>query len=286
MRAHPGEAPFEVPVPGGVIAGLRAGVGDPTLLLHGGPGLSDHLGELADELRQAGLATVRFQQRGVPPSTVEGPFHIDRQVADALAVLDVLGIQRAWVVGHSWGGYLALQLASRYPERILGILAIGTLGGVGDGGGSSLGPNLLARVDDAARAEYAEIEQREEAGTASDADLLRGLQLVWPAYFGDPAAAPPMPADLALSAACNEAAIASVQPDAERLARALATCQVPAIFLHGERDPLGLDASARTTAAVMPRAEVIGLQGVGHFPWLERPGAAADAMVNLVTLAI
>lgn len=286
MRANPGEAPFEVPVPGGVIAGLRAGVGDPTLLLHGGPGLSDHLGELADELRQAGLATVRFQQRGIPPSTVEGPFHIDRHVADALAVLDVSGIQRAWVVGHSWGGYLALQLASRYPERIMGILAIGTLGGVGDGGGSALGPNLLARVADAARAEFAEIEQREEAGTASDADLVRGLELVWPAYFGDPVAAPPMPVDIALSAACGEEALASVQPDAERLERALARCQVPTIFLHGELDPLELDASARATAAVMPRAEVIGLPGVGHFPWLERPGTAADALVNLVTLAI
>ncbi len=286
MRANPGEAPFEIPVPGGVIAGLRAGVGDPALLLHGGPGLSDHLGELADELRQAGLATVRFQQRGIPPSTIEGPFHVDRHVADAIAVLDVFGIQRAWVVGHSWGGYLALQLASRYPERIMGILAISTLGGVGDGGGSSLGPNLLARVDDAARAEFAEIEQREEAGTASAADLVRGLELVWPAYFGDPVAAPPMPADIALSAACGEEALASVQPDAERLERALARCQVPTIFLHGELDPLELDASARATAAVMPRAEVIELQGVGHFPWLERPGTAADALVSLVTLAI
>jgi proline iminopeptidase len=286
MRANPGEAPFEIPVPGGVIAGLRAGVGDPTLLLHGGPGLSEYLGELAEELRQAALATVRFQQRGIPPSTVEGPFDVDRHVADAIAVLDVSGIQRAWVVGHSWGGYLALQLASRYPERIMGILAISTLGGVGDGGGSSLGPNLLARVDDAARAEFAEIEQREEAGTASDADLVRGLELVWPAYFGDPAAAPPMPSDIALSAACGEEALASVQPDAERLERALATCQVPTIFLHGDLDPLELDASARATAAVMPRAEVIELQGVGHFPWLERPGTAADALVNLVTLAI
>ncbi|MDX6376631.1 MAG: hypothetical protein QOE98_934 [Gaiellaceae bacterium] len=286
MRADPGETPFEVTVPGGVIAGLRAGVGDPALLLHGGPGLSEHLGELADELRHAGLATSRFQQRGIAPSTVEGPFDVDRHVADAIAVLDFSGLQRVWVVGHSWGGYLALQLASRYPERIMGVLAIGTLGGVGDGGASSLGPNLLARIDDAGRAESAEIEQREEAGTASYADEVRSLELVWPAYFGDPAAAPPLPADIAISAACGEEAVASIEPDAERLERSLATCPVPIVFLHGDLDPLELEASARATAAVMPRAEVIELAGVGHFPWLERPGSAADALVKLVALAI
>jgi pimeloyl-ACP methyl ester carboxylesterase len=285
MLAGSGETPFQVPVPGGVIAGLRSGVRDPTLLLHGGPGLSEHLGELAAEVRQAGLATFRFQQRGIPPSTVEGPFTVDRHVADAIAVLDFSGIQRAWVVGHSWGGYLALQLASRYPERIMGVLAVGTLGGVGDGGGSSLGPNLLARLDDTARAEFHAIEEREDAGTASYAESVRGLELVWPAYFADPTSAPALPADIVLSNACGEETIASIEPDAERLARSLATCPVPTVFLHGKRDPLELEASARATAAVMPRAEVIELDGVGHFPWLERPGIAAQALVNLVALA-
>jgi proline iminopeptidase len=285
MLADPDETPFSVRVPGGTIAGLRAGVRDPVLLLHGGPGLSEYLGELAAELRRAGLATLRFQQRGVLPSTIEGPFTVDRHVADAIAVLDFSGIQRAWIVGHSWGGYLALQLASRFPERFMGVLAIGTLGGVGDGGASSLGPNLIARLGDAARAEFAEIEQREEAGTAGDADLLRGLELLWPAYFADPGSAPPLPVDIALSAACGEETVASIEPDAERLERSLGTCPVPTVFLHGKLDPLELEASARATAAVMPRAEVIELEGVGHFAWLERPGSAADAWVNLVALA-
>jgi pimeloyl-ACP methyl ester carboxylesterase len=285
MLADPGETPFHVQAPGGTIAGLRGGVGDPILLLHGGPGLSEYLGELAAELRQVGLATFRFQQRGILPSTVEGPFTVDRHVADAIAVLDFSGVQRAWVVGHSWGGYLALQLASRYPERFMGVLAIGTLGGVGDGGASSLGPNLLARLDDAGRAEVVAIEQREEAGTASYADQVRGLEVVWPAYFADPSSAPPLPADIVLSAACYEETVASIEPDAERLERSLATCPVPTVFLHGKVDPLELEASARATAAVMPRAEVIELEGVGHFAWLERPGTAADALVTLVALA-
>src|SRR5689334_16048724 len=152
MRPDPTGSRFEAAVPGGAIVAQRAGVGDPALLLHGGPGLSEHLDELAEELRRARLSTVRFQQRGVAPSTREGPFDVARHVADAIAVLDVAGIERAWLIGHSWGGYLALQIASRHPERALGILAIGSLGGVGDGGAESLGPNLLAKVSEEARA--------------------------------------------------------------------------------------------------------------------------------------
>jgi pimeloyl-ACP methyl ester carboxylesterase len=286
MRIDPGATSLEVPVPGGAIAAQRSGIGDAALLLHGGPGMSEYLDELADELRRAGLATIRFQQRGVPPSTTEGPFDVERQVADAMAVLDVLGIERAWVVGHSWGGYLALQMASRHQERIMGILAIGSLGGIGDGGAGALGPNLVARLDEDDRAAYAEVEALEAAGTATGDDLVRGLKLLWPAYFGDPVAAPAFPSDLVLSGPANEGAIASIEPDAERLARALATCPVPTVFLHGELDPLEIAVSARATAAVMPRAEVVALPGVGHFPWLERPGAAADALMRLVALAI
>jgi proline iminopeptidase len=286
MRPDPSGSWFEVAVPGGVIAAQRAGVGDPALLLHGGPGLSEHLDELADELRRARLATVRFQQRGIAPSTGEGPFDVARHVADAIAVLDLAGIERAWLIGHSWGGYLALQIASRHPQRILGILAIGTLGGIGDGGAGTLGPNLLAKLGDDARRECEALDAREAAGEATDADVLRAMELVWPAYFADPASAPPMPRDLAVSAACNAQTIASIGADAERLAAALATCTVPTVFLHGEDDPIEIDASAQATAEVMPRAEVVALAGVGHFPWLERPGCVADALIQLVALSI
>jgi proline iminopeptidase len=286
MRPDPSGSRFEVAVPGGVIVAQRAGVGDPALLLHGGPGLSEHLDELADELRRARLSTVRFQQRGVAPSTLAGPFDVTRHVADAIAVLDVAGIERAWLIGHSWGGYLALQIASRHPQRALGVLAIGTLGAVGDGGAEALGPNLLARVSEEARAEYATIEAREDAGTATDAESLRGIELLWPAYFADPASAPPPPDDLAVSLACNQQTAASIAPDAERLATSLAGCMVPTVFVHGDRDPIDPDASARATAAVMPNAQVVTVPGVGHFPWLERPGCVADALIDLVALSI
>src|SRR5579871_2989485 len=108
----PGE--FAARVPGGSITGWLAGTGPPVLVLHGGPGLSDYTAPLAAELTDA-FEVIRYQQRGLAPSVTSGPFDIGQHVADAIAVLDAVGADRAYVVGHSWGGHLAMHLAVRHP---------------------------------------------------------------------------------------------------------------------------------------------------------------------------
>src|SRR5206468_16741 len=97
--------------PGG--AGRPAGSRGDQLLLHGGPAMSDYMGLLAPELD--GWQAIRYQQRGLPPSAETGPFTVEQHVADAVAVLDELGVDRAVALGHSWGGHLALHLAVAHP---------------------------------------------------------------------------------------------------------------------------------------------------------------------------
>src|SRR5215210_9322329 len=108
---------------GPLISGRRAGSGPPVLLLHGGPGLGfDYLRDLADELAEEN-DVAWYQQRGLAPSATEGPFTVATDVGDARRVLDALGWEAAYVVGHSWGGHLALHVAEALPERLLGVLA-------------------------------------------------------------------------------------------------------------------------------------------------------------------
>ena len=103
------------------------------LLLHGGPGLShDYLLPLAETLD--GWTVASFQQRGLAPSTTEGPFDITTAVADVAKVLDELGWERPLIAGHSWGGLLAWHVAAALGDRLGGVLTIDSMGAVGDMG--------------------------------------------------------------------------------------------------------------------------------------------------------
>jgi pimeloyl-ACP methyl ester carboxylesterase len=69
-----------------------------------------------------------YDARGYPPSDVPaepGAYSQDLAVADALAVLDHLEIDRAHVVGLSMGGFTALHLGLRYPDRTASLVVAG-----------------------------------------------------------------------------------------------------------------------------------------------------------------
>jgi len=65
--------------------------------------------------------------RGHGSSVLRGPFTVEGYAADALAVLDALGVERAHVVGGSLGGTIAVALAAAAPERVVSIAAFGSL---------------------------------------------------------------------------------------------------------------------------------------------------------------
>ena len=176
-----------------LIAGLRAGNGPPVLLLHGGPGLGfEYLRDLAEELAEED-DVAWYQQRGQAPSAVEGPYTVATDVDDARRVLDALGWDKAYVVGHSWGGHLALHVAEALPDRVRGVLAVDPLGAVGDGRWPEFDEEIFCRTPESVRARARELDELSMKGEADDALALEGMRLVWPAYFADPEAAPPMP---------------------------------------------------------------------------------------------
>src|SRR5215472_4035270 len=93
----------------GPIVGTVRGSGPPLLFLHGGPAISDYVQLVRAELN--GWRSVSYQQRGLPPSATGGPFTVERHVTDAVGVLETVKAGPVVVVGHSWGGHLALHLA-------------------------------------------------------------------------------------------------------------------------------------------------------------------------------
>jgi pimeloyl-ACP methyl ester carboxylesterase len=280
-RVSPGGAgEFVASVPGGRIAASQAGFGAPVLILHGGPGLSDYTDSLAAELDDV-FRVIRYQQRGLGPSTACGPFGIDRHVADAVAVLDAAGAGRAYVIGHSWGGHLAMHLAASHQDRLLGLVLVDPLGAVPDGGESDLERILTERIPPHLAARARELDERAMAGEGTTEQALESLALVWPGYFSSPGKAPPMP-PLSLSVDCYAGTFASIHWHFEQhtLERALPAVTVPAVFLLGAASPIPPEHGI-ASAALIPGARYHIEDDCGHFVWLERPGSVRRALQDM-----
>jgi lipase len=124
--------------------------GAPLLLLHGVTGTGVRFRRFA-EAELPGVRVAAPDLRGHGDSTWDPPWHVERHVADVLAVMDALGLGRVPVAGHSFGGLVAMALAVAAPDRVERLALIDPVTG-------------LAPATAAARAE----EARRDEGWASE----------------------------------------------------------------------------------------------------------------------
>jgi pimeloyl-ACP methyl ester carboxylesterase len=105
----------------------ETGTGEPLLFIHEFAG--DHRSwEPQVRYFSSGYCCVTYAARGYPPSQVPrdpAAYSQARAVADAIAVLDGLGIERAHVVGLSMGGFAALHLVLAHPGRVISAVVAG-----------------------------------------------------------------------------------------------------------------------------------------------------------------
>ena len=256
-----------------------SGTGPPLVLCHGGPGGYDYLepvARLVDDL----VTVHRFDQRGGGRSTKERPWTIAALVSDMETLRSGFGHQRWIVGGHSWGAHLALFYALAHPERVSGLILMGTTG-VRWGWGSARRANRLPRLTAGERRELEQLERR------NDDEARERVRELW--WFTDFARR-----ENALHSArfTDYPARADVQAALERdwqraldgIDVRLRGLNVPALVLHGEADPIGED-GPREMARLLPRARFVALAGVGHVPWLEDAAAVRSSLRSFVSSA-
>ena len=101
--------------------------GEAVLLLHGFPQSSWEWRAVWPALLEAGYRVVAPDQRGYSPAArPEGvdAYRMEHLTADAVGILDALGIASAHVVGHDWGAAVAWSLAGRHPDRVRTLTAV------------------------------------------------------------------------------------------------------------------------------------------------------------------
>lgn len=97
-----------------------AGEGRPLLLLHGFPDSAELWRKMIPSLVQAGFRVIAPDQRGFGRSsapTDEADYTVDKIGADAIALLDALGLEQVDLAAHDWGAIIGWALVSAHPQR-------------------------------------------------------------------------------------------------------------------------------------------------------------------------
>jgi pimeloyl-ACP methyl ester carboxylesterase len=95
------------------------GSGEPIVFIHGAGIADSFLPVVIDPAVRDHYRTIRYRRRGHGGSSpVDGPFSVSDHAIDCRALLEALGVEKAHVVGQSYAGAVALQLAVDAPEVV------------------------------------------------------------------------------------------------------------------------------------------------------------------------
>lgn len=253
----------------------RIGAGPDVVILHGGPGAHhDYLLPGFDRLAR-GRTLVYYDQRGGGRSPVprEVPVGWREHVADLEALRELWRVDRLTIVGYSWGGLLALLYALQHPARIERLALVSAapcwraarLELERRFAERSVAPDIQAM-----RAELAASGLRERD---PDAYRRRAFELSVAGYFHDPAKASGLTTFRVTGRTQQEVWESLGDYD---LRPRLGTVTIPAMVVHGDDDPIPLEA-ARVLADGL-RASLTVIPECGHVPYVEAPDAFVDAL--------
>lgn len=222
--------------------------------------------ELCRRLADRGRLVVRYDNRDTGRSTNYPPgapgYTTADMVADAVAVLDALGIDRAHVVGLSMGGGIAQRLALEHRPRVATLTLISTSPiDPGIEGLPGMAPELQATfADDSSEPDWDD----RDAGVDHIVDGERPY--AGPGNFDEPRlrAIAERAFDRSNDIAASMANHFIVDDDGPADARLTQLQGLPTLVLHGTADPMFPPAHGRALADAIPGARLIELDRVGH----------------------
>lgn len=257
---------------------VETGSGLPCIALHGGLGF-DHT-YLRSTLRPL-EDVIRFiypdhrangRSERVPLETVT----IAQLAEDVEGLRSHLGLDEIAVLGHSYGGFVALEYATRFPERVTHLIALSTSPGVF----SPTQDELAERADPSWITSEVEEALSSFGGPPSKTpeELEARLHLRARAWLYD---TPPAVLLEALAETKFEPKVAARGNEALEgwtVAGELASITCPTFVGCGRYDLFTTPECSKRLANAIPGAELVWFERSGHFPWIEEPDAFFEAV--------
>jgi 3-oxoadipate enol-lactonase len=236
----------------------QVGNGEPLLLIHGFP-LDHRIWKPLIPLLRSNFTLLMPDLSGFGESDlIESNYSITSLADDLRALMDLLNIKKAWVAGHSMGGYVSLAFAEAFPNRLLGLGLI------------SSHPMIDSKEKQLRRENDAQQVEREGVNQIASS---MALSLTSKFLLQEQ-----------LKVIIEEQKPAAVAAALRAMARRTATIEVlrnlttPKIIIHGLLDKVIPVSLVREVQAMARGSQLIELPDSGHMPMMESPTETAQAI--------
>jgi pimeloyl-ACP methyl ester carboxylesterase len=236
----------------------RRGKGTPLVLIHGFPldrttwdqtavMLEDTFDLILPDLRGFGQST-----------TVNKTYTIDDMASDIAGLLEQLGIEKAAVVGHSMGGYVALAFTRLYPTHVRGLGLVSS--------------QALADPPERKQGRYDMAAKVSDNGVKVAADALA------PKLSADPRVQEFVRGVIMRQPRAGVIGALKAMAEREDSTSLLSLLKFAVVLVHGDADALIPVDRSREMKEAIPHAEFFELKGIGHMPMMEDAKRMAEAL--------
>ena len=255
----------------------RPGKGTPVVLIHGLPGTAEDWEDVTPLL--AGHRTIAIDRPGFGYST-GGYVPFNRQLETIDTLLHGFHVVRPILVGHSYGGTIALGFAERYPSDVRGLVLVDA---------AAAGQHVDGFADVQAHfVEFLQLPVVRQISSATFGQLLITVSV----NQADAEAFHPLPVvaahrrrvlEINMTHGNLEAWSGEILASTDVIAqidKGLSAVETPAVVIQGEQDELVNPSHDRKLAATLPHARLVMVHG-GHMQPYDHPAAIAVAVESL-----
>ena len=274
-----------LPIKDGKLAYKIFGKGEPLFLLNGGPGFSSqHFHPLATKLAEK-YQVILFDQRGTGYSSLSAnnaqTIKMDLMVDDMEQLRQHLGFEEITLMGHSFGGMLAMSYAAKHPKPVKKMI-------LSHSGGMNLEYIFSSTRRMQSRLNEEELTQLNELSSIDNPDL-RTLNIAKASaagYVFDRSHRNVVFQGLAFKARFYQPINQLVWQDLRRnnydLSSALKSFAAPVLIIQGDSDIVP-PAEGEHSHSIFPNSKLIFLKDCVHYGWIEHPEKYFGAINNFLS---